>query len=195
MTAAEKKKQLRRIVMARRREYKEPELAAMSAQIMERILGLEAYEKAETVFAYMDLPGEVQMRALIARCREDGKRVAVPKVTAAEMRFYEIKETDCLKIGAMHIPEPDPALCPYMDDAEEAFVIMPGVAFDRNLNRIGYGGGYYDRYLRLHGKHFTAACAYDFQIFDEVPHEATDIRPRILVTPGEIFRTSPCGPS
>lgn len=207
MSVAEKKKQLRRIVMARRREYREPELAAMSAQITERLLGLEAYERAETVFAYMDLPGEVQMRALIARCRKDGKKVAVPRVitagrpkngrqgaaAAGEMRFYEIKDFDSLTVGAMHIPEPDPERCPCMDDAEEAFVIMPGVAFDRNLNRIGYGGGYYDRYLRLHGNHFTAACAYDFQIFDEVPHEATDIRPRILVTPGGIFRTSQWG--
>ena len=83
MSVAEKKKQLRRIVMARRREYREPELAAMSAQITERLLGLEAYERAETVFAYMDLPGEVQMRALIARCRKDGKKVAVPRVITA----------------------------------------------------------------------------------------------------------------
>ncbi len=181
------KKTLRRMIAARRRECPEPEIARLSAQITERILGLEQYTRAETVFAYLDLPGEVQTRELIRRCLKDGKRVGVPKVKTAgavpEMHFYEIGDFDHLLPGPMHLLEPDPAYCACLDQEEEALILMPGVAYDRALHRIGYGGGFYDRYLQTHEKHPTAAVAFDFQVFDEVPFVNTDIRPQILVTP------------
>ena len=188
---AEKNK-LRRMIAARRREYPESEMIRMSAQIAERVLGLEQYTGAETVFVYLDLPGEVQTRELIRRCLKDGKRVGVPKVktagAAGEMHFYEIRDFDHLLPGPMHLLEPDPAYCPCLDQEEEALVIMPGVAYDRALHRIGYGGGFYDRYLQTYEKHPTAAVAFDFQVFDEVPFVNTDIRPQILITPQDIIQ-------
>ena len=178
---------LRAKAAARRRECPESEIARLSAQITARIIGLEQYTRAEVVFAYMALPKEVQTRELILRCLEDGKRVGVPKVqtegAAGEMHFYEIRDFDHLLPGPMHLMEPDPAYCPCLDQEEEALVILPGVAYDRALHRLGYGGGFYDRYLQAHEKHPTAAVAFDFQVFDEVPSVNTDIRPQILVTP------------
>lgn len=186
------KKTLRRMVAARRRECPGAEIARLSAQITERVLGLEPYTGAETVFAYLDLPGEVQTRDLIRRCLKDGKRVGVPKVetsgAAGEMHFYEIRDFDHLLPGPMHLLEPDPGCCPCLDQEEEALVIMPGVAYDRALHRIGYGGGFYDRYLQTHEKHPTAAVAFDFQVFDEVPFANTDIRPQILIMPQGIIQ-------
>lgn len=200
----EKKCALRRAVANLRKEYAHAILTGMSRQITERILTLEDYKTAKTVFLYMDLPGEVQTRELILQCLKDGKRVAVPGIVSVndnhkqgmndndaepcfadekEMRFYEIKDFDHLVRGAMNILEPDPASSSCLDGEEDALVIMPGVAFDRNRNRIGYGGGFYDRYLQSHRNHPTIAAAYDFQVFDEVPHTKTDIRPRRLVTP------------
>ena len=198
---------LRAEILGLRRTYSDPVLSKMSIQIMRQVLALEEYKTADTVFAYMALPGEVHTHALITQCLKDGKRVAVPcimpagegaKTAAAradaamepvkEMHFHELNGFDHLVTGAMNIPEPDPAFSACLDDREEALVIMPGVVFDRNLNRIGYGKGFYDRYLQLHPKHFTVAVAYDFQIAGQVPHEDTDIRPLVLVTPAETIR-------
>lgn len=199
MNLTEQKQQLRKEVSARRRACPESDLSGMSTRITERILLLDEYRNAETVFAYMDIPGEVQTHSLIRQCLKDGKKVAVPRVRkAAEsqpdeaaMHFYEIRDFDHLVSGIRGIPEPDPSFCPCLDHEEKALVIMPGVAFDRNLNRIGYGGGCYDRYLARHPDHPTAAVAFDFQVFDAVPCEATDIRPQILVTPHTVFRLIP----
>ena len=171
----EKKRALRRTIAERRKQYPQEVLADLSAQITERILALEAYQKARTVFLYMELPGEVQMRALIEQCLRDGKKL------------YEIRDFDHLVRGAMNILEPDPAVCACLDEEEDALMIMPGVAFDTKRHRIGYGGGFYDRYLQEHKKHPTAAAAFDFQLFDEVPYESTDICPDCLVTPSCIY--------
>ena len=220
MTIAEQKQALRRMIAVKRREHQSAELEEWSARILERVLDLDVYKSAGVVFAYMDLPGEVQTRALIERCWKDGKRVAVPRVErviklrtdektsgsgeasraagktagsgepskeaeitgGGRMKFYEIRSFAHLAPGAMHILEPDPAFCPSLDDAEDALVILPGVAFNRELNRPGYGGGYYDRYLHIHGSHPTVAAAFDFQVVSKVPHEKNDLRPEILVT-------------
>lgn len=197
----EKKRALRRTIAERRKQYPQEVLADLSAQITERIFALEAYQKARTVFLYMELPGEVQMRALIEQCLRDGKKAAVPKVfrgsgrmhspdgeaSTPGMRFYEIRGFDHLVRGAMNILEPDPAVCACLDEEEDALMILPGVAFDTKRHRIGYGGGFYDRYLQEHKKHPTAAAAFDFQLFDEVPYESTDICPDCLVTPSCIY--------
>ena len=189
------KQQLRRIVAQRRRSYGREALAGMSAEITQQVLKLDVYQRSSCVFAYMELPGEVMMHGLILRCLQDGKRVALPRTEGKEMHFYEIgmpagvrekAEEDRILFaqlipGAMGILEPDPEICPGMDGEEDALIIMPGVAFDRNRNRVGYGGGYYDRYLSLHRDHPTVAVAYGFQIFDEVPHADTDIRPQLLI--------------
>ena len=182
------KRKLRHIVAERRKTYTLPELAELSGRITDQILKTDEYRRSETVFAYMDLPGEVQTGALIRHCLKDGKRVAVPVVRNSEMNFYEIRDFDHLRIGAMSIREPDPAFSACLDGEEKALMFMPGVAFDRNRNRIGYGGGYYDRYLQLHTGHFTIAVAFDFQIFDMVPRWETDIRPEVLITPDTVIR-------
>ena len=201
-----RKRALRRIVADRRKECERQWFEEMSRRITGRILALDLWREARTVFFYMDLPGEVMTRAMILKCLEDGKRAAVPRITAitaagdpsskAEitlpearrvMCFYEIRDFDHLVRGAMNIPEPDPAFSSCLDEEEDALIIMPGTAFDRSRNRIGYGGGFYDRYLDRHRHHPTVAVAYDFQIFDEVPHSDTDIRPSLLVTPAGII--------
>ena len=139
----------------------------------------------------MDMPGEVKMRDFIRRSWADGKTVGVPKIivsdtdnriTAASMHFYQIDSFDVLHEGMMHIMEPDPERCKCLDSEEKALIIMPGVAFDTDRYRIGYGGGFYDRYLARHPEHPTVAVAYEFQIFDQIPWEEQDIRPQMLVT-------------
>jgi 5-formyltetrahydrofolate cyclo-ligase len=178
------KRRIRRIVAERKEGYSWEQFASMSRIIVERLLLLPECRKAETVFAYMPLPGEVQLQDFLIRCRAEGKRTAVPKVVkgSREMHFYQIDSADCLREGAMHILEPDPERCRCVDSEEDALMILPGLAFDSSGGRIGYGGGYYDRYLQKHPRHPLAAAAFHFQLFDIVPVEETDFPVPRLVT-------------
>ena len=72
-------------------------------------------------------------------------------------------------------------------EARDGFMVVPGVAFDADKNRIGFGGGYYDKYLELYPELFTAAVAFGFQIVEGVPIEANDIRPQKLITEERIY--------
>ena len=209
------KNDIRRLVKERKRGYSDAQLEEMSRIIIGRIRNLPQYRKADIVFAYMDLPGEVKMRDFICGCWEDGKTVAVPKIVMSEianstpgykdstsgkgtedcrintisreMRFFRIRSFEDLQEGTMHIMEPDPQKCDCLDVAENTLIIMPGVAFDINRHRIGYGGGFYDRYLAKHPDHPTVAAAYSFQVFDQIPAEAQDIRPQVLVTEEDVI--------
>lgn len=183
MELREEKKKFRGLVTERKNQTSEDECREMSAKIHEKIYALPEYQNAKTVFTYMDMPKEVEMRPFIERCWADGKTVAVPKVVKGRrMIFYKIDSFDCLAPGAMGIYEPVSEKCEDLDCAENALMIMPGVAFDKNRHRIGYGGGYYDRYLAAHKEHPTVAVCYHFQVFDEIPHDETDILPEKVLT-------------
>lgn len=109
----------------------------------------------------------------------DHKRVAVPRVEGKNMTFYYLENWEQLQPGYFQIPEPAWGTAA---SEENALLIMPGVAFDANCNRAGYGQGFYDRYLEAHPDHPTIAIAFDFQLVDEVPSEPTDIRPDMVIT-------------
>ncbi len=211
MNDQERKCALRSKVRRLRKGLSEAELEQMSGVIVEKIGRLKQFDRARTVFLYMDLAGEVQMGGLIRQCLKAGKTMAIPRVEGKVMRFYRLS-AECrdehgdgcrpfsdpdqlfssfgsetaalfhLIKGKMGILEPDPAFCPCMDDEEDALMIIPGVAFDRELNRIGYGAGYYDRYLSIHKAHPTVAVAFECQLFDAVPCDRHDIRPQCLIT-------------
>ncbi len=183
----EEKRLLRRKVKKIRENLSREELSSMSGVIQKKIESLGQFQAAHAVFLYMDLPGEVQMRGLIEACLRAGKKVAVPRVEGREMRFYRIESFDHLVQGKMDILEPDPGNCPCLDEEEDALMILPGLAFDRSLHRVGYGGGFYDRYLEEHRKHMTVAVAFECQVFDGVPSDERDICPRMLVTEKEIY--------
>lgn len=190
------KQDIRRLAAARKKEFSETDLEEKSEKICSIIRRLPVYREARIVFAYMDLPGEVRMRRFIEKCWEQGKTVAVPKIMDPEkpggsypesgivrrMRFYQINTFDQLEEGVMRIMEPVPEKCRCLDREETSLVIVPGVAFDLEHRRIGYGGGYYDRYLAQHPYHHTVAAAYRCQVFDRVPFEKQDICPQLLVT-------------
>lgn len=178
------KKEYRQTVIDRRKKVSPEDMKSMSRRVVENIESLDEFRKADIIFAYMEMPGEVQMRTLIEDCWKMGKRVAVPKVEGRVQHFYEITGWDKKELvdGVWHIQEPDPAKCACLDDCEQAFMVMPGVAFDDRRHRIGYGGGYYDRYLDLHRQHPTCAAAFELQFFEEVPTEPHDLLPEHIAT-------------
>lgn len=111
--------------------------------------------------------------------------MAVPKVEGKDMLFYRLTDFGQLKPGYFGIPEPEEG---EIVSWEDALMIMPGVAFDRSGHRVGYGGGFYDRFLEKHPGIKRVAVAFDFQMFPAVPSEPTDISPEIIVTEKEVLR-------
>lgn len=111
----------------------------------------------------------------------------MPRVTGpAEMHFYKITSMKDVALGYYDIPEP---LENCQEEVFEGFLVVPGTAFDRQMHRMGYGGGFYDVWLKRHGSHVTACgLAYDFQLRNEIPFERHDRMMNIVITPDEVIR-------
>lgn len=180
----ETKKDIRKKIFAARKECTDAQVEEWSRSITKRIAALPAFKRARRVLAYADYNHEVITRYLIEEAWLAGKEVAVPKVVGKDMVFYRLKDFSQLKPGYYGIPEPEEG---ETVDWEDALMIMPGVAFDKENHRVGYGGGFYDRYLEKHPSLERVAVAFDFQILPEVPTEPTDIFPQIIVTEKETF--------
>ena len=181
----ETKKDIRKCIFSRREAAKEEDLLTGSARIFQKVCQTEEYRRARSVYAYMDFRREVQTREFIQQAWREGKKVAVPKVVGKDLIFYQLESFQQLEPRYFGIEEPISGI-PAED--EEALLIVPGVAFDIHRHRIGYGQGFYDRYLSHHSHHATIAVAFDFQVLEEVPFEATDICPNLLITERQTYR-------
>ena len=130
------------------------------------------YAEAKSIYGYLPFNQEVPLEPILLRARQEGRRVAAPRITEGVMRFFWLDDPAAVRPGVWGIREPDGS-CPPADD-ETALVILPGLAFDSRGFRVGYGGGYYDRYLAVHPKHPTIALCYAFQLVPQIPAQAFD---------------------
>lgn len=179
------KKEIRAYIFQKRKELTQEQAEAFSQSIYQKVIQLPAFCQASCIYAYVDYNKEAITREIIRYAWEQNKRVAVPKVTGPhEMKYYYLESFEQLKPGYFGIPEPEN--CREAEE-EDAFVIVPGVAFDKNCHRAGYGQGFYDRYLSRHRNHKTAAIAFDFQIVEEIPAEETDVFPDMVITEKRTF--------
>lgn len=160
-------------------------ISEKSRLIIKRLKATDEYRKTECIYAYMSVRGEVDLRELITEAWTEHKRVAVPRVCGRDMIFYYINDFSDLTEGSYHIQEPKEGLL--KAEEENALLLIPGVAFDLGRNRIGYGGGFYDRYLEIHKNHYVAAPAYDFQVLAGIPHEEFDICVNRIITETRII--------
>lgn len=163
------------------RRYIREQKRAMTAQLIEeksRRLGelfanSAAYRQANTIYGYLPYNQEVRTVPMLERALAEGKRVAVPKVYGEQMRFIYMTDLSRVAKGYAGIPEPV-ADEPVAEDPT-ALVLMPGLAFDPQGHRIGYGGGFYDRFLAQEPTHPTLALCYDFQVLPSLETERFDI--------------------
>ena len=167
------KKELRAKIRAQKRAMTEEEIVAKSARLGELFAASEAYQNAKSIYGYLPYNQEVRTTPMLEQAIRDGKRVAVPKCYGAEMKFIWMDDLDAVEPGYANIPEPI-ADGPEADD-ETALVLMPGMAFDPQGHRIGYGGGFYDKFLAAEPNHPTLALCYDFQMLEYLETEAFDI--------------------
>ena len=167
------KKELRRAIREKKRAMTEEEICSRSARLAELFLASEAYRNAKTIYGYMPYNQEVRTVPMLEQALKDGKRVAVPKCYGDEMKFIYLDDLTKVEKGYANIPEPI-ADGPEGDDPT-ALVLMPGMAFDPQGHRIGYGGGFYDKFLSREPDHPTLALCYEFQMLPSLETEAHDI--------------------
>lgn len=167
------KKELRSVIRARKRAMTAQQIEEKSRRLMEMFLQSDLYRSAKTVYGYLPYNQEVRTVPMLEQALRDGKRVAVPKVYGEEMRFLYITDLTQVENGYAGIPEPI-ADEPVADDPG-ALVLMPGLAFDKEGHRIGYGGGFYDRFLEQEPDHPKLALCYDFQMLPSLETEEHDV--------------------
>lgn len=169
----ESKKQLRDRIRDRKRAMTEEDILRRSRALGELLLQSAEYRQARTIYGYLPFNQEVRLIPMLEQAIRDGKRVALPKIRDGEMFFVYMEDFSLIRCGRGGVPEPA-AEGPIARE-EDALVILPGLVFDENGTRIGYGGGYYDRFLAREPDHPTIALCYDFQVLDhplkKEPHD------------------------
>ena len=177
----EQKKAIRKEILAKRKLLTEESIKESSGKILENLVQLPCYREAETLYIFVGCRGEVDTVPIMRRARQDGKRTAVPKVLGDVMAFYYIDSEDELAPGCMNIPEP--AGDPEREAKEEdALLVLPGLAFTKEGGRLGFGGGYYDRFQAAHPHLSRAAVTFSWEIVPELPSDEYDIPVPIIVT-------------
>ncbi len=198
----ETKKEIRNRVLSLRNDMPEETRRRYSDRIGEHMRLLDAYRSADVILAYVSYRSEVMTNGMIRQALKEGKSVFVPKVCGDGMEFWKLNSLENLHTGYRGIPEPDESLSfpdymktwQYENQAKNCRIMMwmPGAVFDRDLNRIGYGKGFYDRYMggflipykeKTPGAELSVAgIAFSCQVLEQIPHEEHDIRPDILIT-------------
>ena len=163
------KQQLRSSIRQRKCNMSPEEIERRSEVLCRRVLQTEAYRRAKTIYGYLPFNQEVRTLPLLRQALADGKQVALPKCYGKEMRF--ILTDDLRHIQASPFGAPEPAADSPIAADPAALVLVPGLAFDAAGHRMGYGGGFYDRFLAVETGHTTIALCFDFQM---VPHLETE---------------------
>ena len=167
------KKALRQTIKAQKKAMTEAEIVAASNRLAEQFYATEQYRNAKTIYGYLPYNQEVRTTPILQKALADGKKIAVPKVYGDKMRFIYLEDLSQVEKGYCNIPEPiDDG--PVADDPT-ALVLMPGLAFDAEGHRIGYGGGFYDKFLMEEPGHPTVALCYEFQMLPHLETEEFDI--------------------
>ena len=162
------KNEVRQLIMNRRHELSDEDIEMQSGLIIDRLKKSDIYKTSENVFLYMSYNREVDTYMLLSQCFMDGKKVYAPKVLSkTQMEFYCLSDEAKIRDGLF---------------------IMPGLAFDYDFHRIGYGGGFYDRYLSEDNTFIKAALAFDFQLLESIPYEEHDLKPDYIITQTQFIR-------
>lgn len=164
--------------------------------IRKRLFKTEEYKSCIRLFTFISFQSEVDTIEIINQALQDQKKVYAPRVEGNNMDFYEINHLDGLIPSKYGVPEPSAEeIGKYHFNNEvpltgENLMLLPGLAFDKAGNRIGYGAGYYDRYLAAYPPKifYKVALAYDFQLVDTIPSEEYDIKADMILLPSQVIR-------
>ena len=185
------KKEFRKKVINLRKEKDKDFIKHNSDIITDKLLNLDCIKNAKNIMLYLDFNNEVSTDSLIKKLLNLGKIVSSPITLKEERKLIPSQITDLkngIQYGAYNIREPKPEWSPAINIKDLDVIIVPAVAYDKNCYRLGYGGGFYDRFLEnLRKDAVTIGIAFDLQIFDEVPKEAHDAQLDNIVTESRIL--------
>jgi 5-formyltetrahydrofolate cyclo-ligase len=181
------KQALREAMLKTRNSLSKEMLDSMSETIQVRAMNLNEFMLAKIVAVYHPIGSEVDTLNILSSVLQLNKHLVLPRVEDdIKIIFTEVKDLgNDLQVGKYKIMEPKNH-CLKVNKMDLVFV--PGIAWDKNGHRLGYGKGYYDRYLRdLHT--INVGLAYDFQILEDIPHEKNDLRVDLIVTEKRVIKT------
>ncbi|MFJ8527893.1 5-formyltetrahydrofolate cyclo-ligase [Bacillus sp. NPDC094106] len=182
----EEKVRLRKQILEHMNSLSKEQYKTLSEQIVFSLYEQREWKEAETIGITLSMEHEVNTYIIIEKAWQEGKKVVVPKCNrkTRTMTFRQIVNFDQLETVYMNLREPIPVLTKEVEANEIDLLVVPGVAYTRRGERIGYGGGYYDRYLvRYKGK--TLSLAFDFQIVNDIPTEPFDQNVQKIITEKE----------
>ncbi len=188
------KETIRKSVLKERRSMGKTDRSNKSIRIIDRLLSLDRFKNSGLIMCYVDFDGEVETREFIKYCIGKGKRISVPMVAdnpdgKRKLRASEVFDLERdMEKGAFGILEPKKNAVREVDAAEIDLIIVPGVAFDLNKNRIGYGAGYYDMFLNKVGNNcLKAGMAFELQICANISADPHDVPMDIIITEDRIL--------
>lgn len=175
------KKELRNEIRMRKKNYSEIQLREFSRDITRKLLELSHIKEARTIALYSSLPDEVYTFDIIHILNDTGKKILLPAVTGDEdMELREYNSDEDLREGSFGIMEPCGSHVTAYSDID--VVVVPGMAFDKNGNRLGRGKGYYDRFLEKVDNAYKIGICFPFQLLEAVPADAHDIKMDIVIS-------------
>jgi 5-formyltetrahydrofolate cyclo-ligase len=188
----EEKRALRKVMRAARERVTAPDRGRMGQAAAQALLGLPELMGARVFSAYVPTRGELDVSSLVEQRVAAGATVVYPRVAAERprLRFHVVVGETPMAVGAFGIFEP-PADAPEIPAEAIDVVLVPGLAFDTQGRRLGYGGGYYDELaqrLRAHGRGFLVGIGFDFQLIDRCPTGGADATLDCIVTDARVVR-------
>ncbi|CAG9612775.1 putative protein YqgN [Bacillus rhizoplanae] len=182
----EEKKRLRKEILQRMNALSEEQYTTLSEKIADSLYKQREWIAAQTIGITLSMEREVNTYAIIEKAWEEGKAIVVPKCNreTRTMTFRQITNFEQLETVYMNLREPDPSITEEVSAEEIDLLLVPGVAFTRKGERVGYGGGYYDRYL-VNYKGKTLSLVFDFQIVSHIPVEPFDKAVEKIITEKE----------
>ncbi len=188
------KKLIRKMVLELRDSLKSSEITEKSGVIVEKLLETKEFKSSSLVMCYINFKSEVITKNLIDECLKRGKRVAVPYTIIKPNGQKEMIASEIFGIeedtapGRYGIFEPKPDKIRKIQPSKIDLAVVPGIAFDIRRNRIGYGAGYYDRFLKkMNVACFKVGLAFDIQIIEEVPVDRYDVPLQMIITESAVF--------
>lgn len=183
------KQDIRKLIKEQKSQLDLSQIRRDSDAIINQLYKTSSYIQCNQLFCYVSFNQEVITRDIIQAALFQKKKTAVPKIVGDEMKFFYIESLEELEPGILGILEPvtKSEAVPSKDECN--LVIVPGLAFDRNRNRIGYGKGYYDRFFLKQKEALLrkTALAYDFQIVDSLPVNNYDEKVDQIITQSRII--------
>lgn len=177
------KQELRNRYLQYRNALTKEDRRTKSNQILEMLSSWECFEQAESILVYCSYRSEVVTTPWIDTLIAEGKKkVYAPKVDGMDIRFFQVTSMEQLKDGYQGILEPVGDTGEFTTDTEKALLILPGTVFDRNGNRLGYGKGFYDRFVAKYPDMKTVALAFSCQMTEKIPAEPHDIKVQSIIT-------------